>query len=95
MDIGFVIGNKLCLDMQTIRERAACNAGAPASIPRSGRSEKEMTTCCGILAWEIPRIEEPGGLQSIGSQRDKLTFNPGCVAACLSLVSDSLQPHGL
>ena len=69
MDIGFVIGNKLCLDMQTIRERAACNAGAPASTPRSGRSEKEMTTCCGILAWEISRIEEPGGLQSTGSQR--------------------------
>ena len=22
-----------------------------------------------ILAWEIPRTEEPGGLQSIGSQR--------------------------
>ena len=22
-----------------------------------------------ILAWEIPWIEEPGGLQSIGSQR--------------------------
>ena len=69
MDIGFVIGSKLCLDMQTIRERAACNAGAPASIPRSGRSEKEMATCCSILAWEIPWTEEPGGLQSTGSQR--------------------------
>ena len=69
MGIGFVIGNKLSLDMQTIRQRAACNAGAPTLIPRSGRSEKEVATCCGILAREIPRTEEPGGLQSTGSQR--------------------------
>ena len=31
--------------------------------------EKGMTTHCSILAWEIPWTEEPGGLQSIGSQR--------------------------
>ena len=30
--------------------------------------EKEMTTHSKILAWEIPWIEEPGGLQSTGSQ---------------------------
>ena len=30
---------------------------------------KEMTTHSSILAWEIPRIEEPGGLQSMGLQR--------------------------
>ena len=30
--------------------------------------EKKMTTHSGILAWEIPWTEEPGGLQSIGSQ---------------------------
>jgi len=31
--------------------------------------EKDMATHFSILAWEIPRTEEPGGLQSIGSQR--------------------------
>ena len=31
--------------------------------------EKEMTTHSSILAWEIPWTEEPGRLQSIGSQR--------------------------
>ena len=31
--------------------------------------EKEMATDSSILAWEIPRTEEPGGLQSMGSQR--------------------------
>ena len=31
--------------------------------------EKEMATPSSILAWEIPWTEEPGGLQSMGSQR--------------------------
>ena len=40
------------------------------SIPGVGRyPEKEMVTHSSILAWEIPRTEEPGGLPSIGSQR--------------------------
>ena len=31
--------------------------------------QKEMATHSSILAWEIPWTEEPGRLQSIGSQR--------------------------
>ena len=31
--------------------------------------EKGMATHSSILAWRIPRTEEPGGLQSIGSHR--------------------------
>ena len=31
--------------------------------------EKEMATHSSILAWRIPWIEEPGGLQFTGSQR--------------------------
>ena len=31
--------------------------------------EKEMATHSSILAWEIPWTEEPGGLQSMGSQK--------------------------
>ena len=31
--------------------------------------EKEMATHSSILAWRIPWTEEPGGLQSTGSQR--------------------------
>ena len=30
--------------------------------------EKEMATHSSILAWKIPRTEEPGGLQSMGLQ---------------------------
>ena len=33
------------------------------------QEEKEMTTCSSICAWKIPWIEEPGRLQSMGSQR--------------------------
>jgi len=31
--------------------------------------EKRMATHSSILAWRIPWTEEPGGLQSMGSQR--------------------------
>ena len=31
--------------------------------------EKGMATHCSILAWRMPWTEEPGGLQSLGSQR--------------------------
>ena len=31
--------------------------------------EKEMATHSSILAWKIPKTEEPGRLQSMGSQR--------------------------
>ena len=31
--------------------------------------EKEMATHSSILAWRIPWLEEPGGLQSTGLQR--------------------------
>ena len=31
--------------------------------------EEKMASHSSILAWEIPWTEEPGGLQSMGSQR--------------------------
>ena len=33
--------------------------------------EKEMAVCSSILAGEIPLTEEPGGLQSMGSQKSQ------------------------
>ena len=35
--------------------------------------EKEMATPSNILAWETPWTEEPGGLQSMGSQESDMT----------------------
>ena len=45
----------------------ACNARVQGPIPGSGRSPG-MTIHSSILAWRIPWTEEPGGLQSLGSQ---------------------------
>ena len=42
--------------------------------------EKEMATHTSTLAWRIPRTEEPGALQSIGSPRVRLTES-ACVPA--------------
>ena len=39
------------------------------SLCQEAHLEKETATCSSILAWEIPWIEEPGGLQSMVSQR--------------------------
>ena len=33
--------------------------------------EKEIATQSSILAWETPWTEEPGGLQSMGSQNNE------------------------
>ena len=41
-------------------------------VPSLGREdplEKEMATHSSLLDWRIPWMEEPGGLQSTGSQR--------------------------
>ena len=38
------------------------------SLGREDPLEKEMATHSSILAWRIPWMEEPGGLQSLGSQ---------------------------
>jgi len=46
------------------------NAGDAGSIPnREDPLQGKMATCSSILAWKIPWTEEPGGLQSMGSQR--------------------------
>ena len=46
------------------------NAGDVGLIPGLGNAlEKEMATHSSIIAWEIPWTEEPGALQSMGSQR--------------------------
>ena len=39
------------------------------SLSQEDPVEKRMATHSSILAWRIPWTEEPGGLQSTGSQR--------------------------
>ena len=40
------------------------------SLGQENPLEKEMAMQSSILAWRIPWTEEPGRLQSVGSQRD-------------------------
>ena len=49
---------------------SAYSARDPGSIMgQEDLLEKEMATHSSILAWKIPWMEEPGRLQSMGSQR--------------------------
>ena len=60
------------------RKESTCNAGDLGLIPGLGRSPGGgKATHTSILAWKIQWTEEPGGLQSMGSQRaghDWVTF---------------------
>ena len=59
------------------------------SLGREDPLEKEMATHSSILAWRIPWTEEPGRLQSTGSQRvGHIDMNPPQVYTC----SPSLLP---
>ena len=57
----------------TVVKNPPANAGDVrdmGSIPGLGRSAEEgMAAHSSIRAWRIPWTEEPGGLQSMGSQR--------------------------
>ena len=46
------------------------------SLGREDPLEKEMASHSSILAWRIPWTEEPGGLQSMGSQESDTTERP-------------------
>ena len=52
---------------------AAQDTGAH-SLGQEDPLEKRMATHSGILAWRIPWVEEPGGLQSMGLQKSQAKF---------------------
>ena len=54
---------------QTGKNLHAAQETRVRSLGREDPLEKEMATHSSILAWRIPWTEEPGGLQSTGSQR--------------------------
>ena len=60
----------LCFPSSSDGKASACNAGDPgSSLGREDPLEQELATHSCILAWRISRTEEPGRLQSMGSQR--------------------------
>ena len=54
---------------QTVKNLPAMQETWVRSLDQEDLLEKGMATDSSILAWRIPRIEEPGRLQSMGSQR--------------------------
>ena len=54
---------------QTVKNLPAMRETWVRSLGREDPLEEGTATHSSILSWRIPRTEEPGGLQSIGSQR--------------------------
>ena len=57
------------LVVQRLKRLPAMWETSVRSLGREDPLEKEMATHSSIIAWRIPWIEEPGRLQSMGSQR--------------------------
>ena len=54
---------------QTVKHLSAMLDTQVQSLGWEDPLEKEMATHSSILAWRMPWTKEPGGLQSMGSQR--------------------------
>ena len=54
---------------QTVKHLSTMQKTRFQSLGREDLLEKEMATHSSVLAWKIPWTEEPGRLQSMGSQK--------------------------
>ena len=54
---------------QMVKSLHAMQETQVRSLGQEDPQEKEIATHCSVLTWKIPWMEEPGGLQSIESQR--------------------------
>ena len=59
------------------------------SLGQEDPPEKEMAAHSSILAWEIPWMEEPGGLRSMGLQKSQTRLSNSTITT-LSLMASSL-----
>ena len=58
-----------CPGGSVVKNLSAMQETQVRSLGQEDSLEKEMATHSSILAWRIPWTEQPGGLQSMGSQR--------------------------
>ena len=68
------LGSKITADgdcrvAQTVKRLPTMRETQVQSLDREDPLEKEMATHSSTLAWKIPWTEEPGRLQSMGSQK--------------------------
>ena len=61
--------NGTSLVAQLVKNLPAMEETQVQSLGQEDSPENEMATHSSILAWEMPRTEEPGRLPSMGSQR--------------------------
>ena len=59
----------IALRAQTVKRLPTMRETRAQSLGQEDLLEKEVATHSSILAWKIPWMEKPGGLQSMGSQR--------------------------
>ena len=64
-----LIYNWASLVAQMVKRLPAMRETSVQSLGQEDPLEKEMATHSSTLAWKIPWTEEPGRLQSVGSQR--------------------------
>jgi len=55
--------------VQTVKNVPAMQETRVQLLGQEDPLEKEMATHASTVAWKIPWTEEPGGLQSMGSQK--------------------------
>ena len=70
--IGFLEGTHnrgTSLVAQTVKSLSAMQETRVRSLGQEDPLEKEMAIHSSTIAWKIPWTEEPGRLQSMGSQR--------------------------
>ena len=80
---------------QTVKHLPAMWETWVQSLGQEDPLEKETATYSGTLAWKIPWMEEPGRLQSMGSQRvghDWVTSLSFFLFFHVHWVSDAIQP---
>ena len=64
-------GKESACQCRSESEVAQFNARDVGFLGLEDPREEEMATHSSILTWEIPWTEEPGGLQSMGSQKSQ------------------------
>ena len=62
------------MEAQTVKHLPTMQETWVQSLGKEDPLEKEMATHSRILAWKIPWMEEPGRLQSMGSQTKQIYF---------------------